>query len=266
MLGEPFSFGAYLAYCTTFQFVLLIVYVLIGRFILRVDFSKLKAYDVPKVKANKKQKIGLWCVCIMMLAFIMISTNIQIFKNFGLGGISLATLLVMIAVQVDGKPLLNVMELAQKFNWSLYLLICFFMGIAGFLGSPDVGLTATAKLWLAPLLSVMPPAAFVILAMIFATILTNFLNNMPVAVIFISLMFAMGDAMEGINLTAACLGIIMASFAACATPAANPVNATCFSHTDLIKPSTSIKVGAICCGLLCLICIFIYYPVLCLFL
>jgi len=261
-LGEPFSFGAYLAYCTTFQFALLIIYVLLGRFVLRVDFSRFEAYDVPKVKANTKQKLGIWCVCIMMLAFMMLSTNLAVFKTLGLGGISLATLLVMIMLQVDGKPLLNIMELAQKFNWPIYLLICFFMGIAGFLGSADVGLTTTFKEWLAPLLNVMPPIVFVIFAMVFATILTNFLNNMPVAVIFISLMFAMGDAMEGINLTAACLGIIMAAFAACATPAANPVNAICFSSTDLIKISTSIKVGCICCGLLCLICILVYYPIL----
>lgn len=261
-IGEPFSFGSYLLYCTSFQFILLILYVLIGRFIIRVDFSKLKAYEAPKVKATKQQKIGLWCILVMMLAFIMLSTNLTIFKTLGLGGISLATMLVMVFIQVDGKPLLDIMELTKKFNWPIYFLICFFMGIAAFLGSPDVGLTTTFQLWLEPVLTIMPPTVFVCFAMIFATILTNFLNNMPVAVIFISLMFAMGDVMEGINLTAACLGIIMASFAACATPAANPVNATCFSHTDLIKPSTSILIGSICCGLLCLICMFIYYPIL----
>jgi len=261
-LGTPFSFGSYLLYLTSFQFVLIVLYVLIGRYIIRVDFSKLKAVEVPKISSSKQQKLGLWCILVMMIAFILTSTSLPVFSQLGLGGVSLLTMLIMLLIQVDGKPLLEITTLAQKFNWPMYLLICFFFAIAGFIGSADVGITTTIKSILAPILSVLPPFIFVILALILSTILTNMLNNLPVAIIFISTMFALGDAMSGINLTAASLAIIMASFAACATPAANPVNATMFANTDLIDAKMSLKVGTICCGLLCLICIVFYYPIL----
>lgn len=263
--GFPFSFIDFLLYCTLFQFVLTIVYVLIGKFILRIDFSQLQKVDVPKVKPNKKQKIGLWCILFMMIAFMLISTNLPIFPVLGLGGVGLGTCLVMILIQVDGEPLLNVSELAGKFAWPMYLLNSFFFAIAGFIGSSDVGITDTVGALLTPILQVMPPIAFLTLALVFTTILTNVLANLPVAIIFISTMFAMGDTLTGINLSAASLAIIFAAWAACATPAANPANAIAFANTDLIDPKVSLKVGGLACGVLCIFCLIVYYPVMCLF-
>lgn len=260
--GEAFSFGFYLLYCTSFQFVLIILFVLLGRFVLRLDFSQIEQTEVEKVKPNIKQLIGLWCSFLMIVAFALSSTNLPVFSSLGLGGVSLVLLLIMVFIQVDGKPLLDPMELAGKFNWPIYLLMCFFMAIANFLGSDTTGITASFKELFSPILTAVPPFLFVIIALVLSTVLTNFLNNMPVAVIFISTMYALSDSMPSINLTAASLAIIMAAFAACATPAANPANALAFSNTDLIATGTSIKIGTICCGILCLICIVIYFPLL----
>lgn len=260
--GNSFSFGFYLLYCTSFQFILIILFVLLGRFILRIDFSQIKQTTIEKVKPTTKQVIGLWCAFLMIIAFALSSTGLPVFSYLGLGGVSLALLLIMVFIQIDGKPLLDPMELAAKFNWPIYFLMCFFMAIASFLGSDATGITATFKELFSPILTAVPPFLFVIIALILSTILTNFLNNMPVAVIFISTMYALSGSMPNINLTAASLAIIMASFAACATPAANPANALAFSNTDLISTSMSIKIGSICCGILCLICIVIYFPLL----
>ena len=260
--GENFSFGFYLLYCTLFQFILIIFFVLLGRFILRIDFTQIKQTTVEKTTPNRKQIIGLWCALLMIVAFALSSTNLPIFSYLGLGGVSIALLLIMVFIQNEGKPLLDPMELAAKFNWPIYFLMCFFMAIATFLGSDTTGITATFKELFTPILTTVSPFFFVIIALILSTVLTNFLNNMPVAIIFISTMYALSDSMPSINLTAASLAIIMASFAACATPAANPANALVFSNTDLISSSLSIKIGSICCGILCLICIIIYFPIL----
>lgn len=261
-LGYPFSFMDYLLYCSFFQVILIILYVLIGRYIIRVDFSKLNAAKVEQIKPNKKQAIGLWCALIMLILFTLTSFSIPIISTMKLGGAALILMLIMVFIQVDGKPMLDVTELAAKFNWPIYFLICFFFGIANFLGSDEAGITASFKTLFEPLLVFMPPIAFVIVALILSTILTNFLNNLPVAIIFISTMFALRETMIGINMEAASLAIIMASFAACATPAANPVNAITFANTDLIDTKMSLKVGSICCALLCFICIFFYFPLL----
>lgn len=261
-LGEPFSFGFYLLYLTSFQVILIVLYVLIGRFILRVDLSKFKAVEVPKVSPNKEQRLGLWVIALMMVAFILASTNLPIFPKLGLGGVSLLTVAVMLLIQVDGQPLLKIDKLAGNFSWPIYLLICFFFAISGFIGSADAGITATIKSVVAPIAATLPPFAFIVFALVASTVLTNVLNNFPVAIIFISTMLALCDSLPSLNLTAACIAIIGAAYAACATPAANPVNAFMFSNTDLIDQKISLKIGSICCALICLFCIVIYYPLL----
>lgn len=163
---------------------------------------------------------------------------------------------------VDGKPLLDLSEISAKFNWGMYFFVAFFLTFANYISLPECGITSSFTLWLQPLLSNLPPMAFLVIALLLATILTNVMNNLPVALIFISIMFAAGDAMASIDLKAASVAIIMAAYAACATPAANPPNAVVFSFTDLISPKLSLIVGSIACLILWLITVTIYYPLL----
>ena len=224
--------------------------------------SEFKNATIKKVQPNKKQKLGLWFSAIMLVAFTLTSTSLPVFSTLGLSGTALLLMAVMVFIQVDGKDLLNPMELAAKFNWPVYLFVCFFFCIANFIGSEEAGITATFAELFEPLLTAVPPIAFVIIAMALSTLLTNFMNNLPVAIIFISTMYALSSTMEGINMLAAYLGITMASFAAVALPSSNPPNALAFSNADLINKKVSIQVGTIISILMLLVCIIAYFPIL----
>lgn len=260
--GEAFPFLDYVLYITLFQFVMIVVWLLIGKFVFRIDYSKFKAAETQKVKASKRQRLGLACILIMMGTFILATMNIPVLSYLKLGGVALVTMIIMMIIQVDGKPLLDLSEISAKFNWGMYFFVAFFLTFANYISLPECGITSSFTLWLQPLLSNLPPMAFLVIALLLATILTNVMNNLPVALIFISIMFAAGDAMASIDLKAASVAIIMAAYAACATPAANPPNAVVFSFTDLISPKLSLIVGSIACLILWLITVTIYYPLL----
>ena len=99
----------------------------------------------------------------MMVAFLLTGTNIEIFKYMGLGGAGLASILVMLILQVDGEPLLDIKKMAGKFDWGTFLYMAFFVSFMPLMGSPEVGLNATASSLMAPILSLMPSYAFLAL-------------------------------------------------------------------------------------------------------
>jgi len=261
--GLTLSFLDYILYVTSYQIVIFVLYTLIGRFILRIDFSIFTAAKIEKVKANSRQKAGLFCMLLMLVGFVLTSSHIYLFNYLGLGGVGLGLVLIMVIIQVDGKPLLNMKEVAGKFDWSMLFMMAFFMEFIGYIGSADVGLTATVKVWLAPILSVLPPMILIIVSIVGTVLVSNVLNNLPVAIIFISIMDVIAQSVEGINAPAAIIAVVIASYLAFATPAANPGTALTFGYKNLVKTSVHVKTAVITSSLLGVFTAFVYYPFLC---
>lgn len=260
--GMNLTFIDYLLYVTLYIFIIFFLYALIGKFILRVDFSMFSKAEFESPHMSKLQKAGMLSIVLMMVAFIFSQIGVPVFTSLGLGGVGLITVLVMVVVQIDGKPLLQLEKVTGKFNWGIFFYIVEFLPFVSFVAAENVGITETVRVWMEPVLSVLPPVAFVVASIICATFFTNFLNNLPVSIIFITIMNVIAVNMSGINMPAATLALIMAGFTACATPSANPGSALVFASKDLIKASTTVKVGAICCAFISLVTIVVYYPLI----
>lgn len=267
--GHEISFLKYLIFFTTALIMLMILYVVVGRFIIRVDMSFFKnsTLVVEKVNANKKQKTCLIFLILMMMALMVPSVFpntslpvLSVFNYLGLGGISVGTLVVMMFWQTDGEPLMNLQELSALFNWGIYLCISFFIPLGSFVGGDNTGISATLSLLFQPILSGLPPMVFLVVIVILAIILTNFLNNMVVSMLFISIMFSLQEYLPGVNMEAATLAIVLGAYAACATPAANPCNAYIFSNTDLISFKNQMSQGVKACIMIAVFTLVIYYP------
>lgn len=260
--GLTLSFFDYLIYLTTFQLILLFLFVLIGKYVLQINFDDVAKIEVPRLSANIRQKLGLWCIAIMFLAFVLSSINIPFFTHLGLAGVSLLMVLLMLFVQVDNKPVLNLQELASHFGWGMYLLTVFIIPFSGFFGRPEAGITSTMKDLLGPFLTTLPPFAFVAIAICLTVCITNFMVNMPVAVIFISLMASLQGTLMGINYTAACICIATGAFISMATPAANTAAVYVFDFRDVINLPKTMIMGGIISLILCIGIIIGYYPFL----
>ena len=85
-------------------------------------------------------------------------------------------------------------------------------------------------------------------------IATNFMNNGPVAIIMMSLVMSMGASVDA-NITALCMGCILFSQVAYATPIASPFAAMLFSNTEWIRPKDVYKYGGISTAILIVCCI-----------
>lgn len=228
----------------------IIFYVLFGRFVLRIDLSAFDPKDiqVEKVKASKEQKAALYYLLILLLLLVIptsfpnSSFFIFVFFNYlGLGGTIFVLLLAMMVIPVNGKPLLDLKDVS--FDWNTFLMAAFYPTIAGFISSDAAGITATMQTFLSPILEKIPGVTFVVVSIYVAMILSQFLNNGVVAIIFVSAVTAISESFSGINLAAAVMAIYMGSNAVCALPSANPVNAITFSNTDLIKFKNQTFVG-----------------------
>ena len=231
---------------------------------LRIDFSVFTIANIEKEHMNAQQKAGFFSLILMFIGFILATSDVPFFPYLGLGGVGLGIVLFMLILQVEGKPLLNISEVAGKFDWGLFLMMAFFMEFIGYVGSPSVGLTATVKMALAPLLSSLSPIALIIICILGTVLVSNALNNWLVVIIFISVMSVLVETVAGLNMQAAVLAIAVAGYLAFATPAANPGSAIAYGYKNLIKPSEHIKVAGICSIILGLVTAFVYYPLLCL--
>ena len=171
----------------------------------------------------------------------------------------LSLVIIMTAWPVHGKPLLDMTALAASFNWNVFWMGAFYITLSGFISKDSVGISATLSAWFAPLLGVIPSIVFVLLAIYLSMILSHFLNNLVVGLVFISAITALSGSIEGINLAAAVMSIYLGCNCACAMPSANPVNAITFSNTDLITFKNQSALGWAACFFMATFCCLMYF-------
>lgn len=248
--------------------VLTIVYILFCKYIMRVDLSRFdpKVLEIDKVYATKQQKAMLWYILAMVVLLVVpsvfsASTNpvLVFLNNLGFGGLMLILSALMLMIPIEGKPLLDMATLGNGFNWSVFWMAAFYTTISTFISKDSVGISATLGAWFGPLLEVVPPVVFVILAIYLSMIISNFLNNMVVALVFISAIMALSSSIEGINMAAAALAIYHGSNCSIGMPSANPVNAITFSNTDLISFKNQSKLGWISGTVMATISVGLYF-------
>ncbi len=263
--GEIFS---PLLYCACFIpsiLIMIFVYLLIGKFILRIDFSEFQAIEVEKVAPTKKQKVALYFLLAFLIVILLPDTlgEIQAFaflKQMGTATVALAFIAFMMLFRVDNEPVLDIQKLSAKFPWAVFLMISFSMGYSTFLAAEEIGLSATLRTVLTPLLEAVSPLVFVIIIVALAVILTNLLNNMVTLMLFVSALFMMADSLTGININAVFVLLGVASFTACATPAASSTAALAFGQRDLITPKKQFLVGGITVVIFTIFAIVVGYP------
>lgn len=248
--------------------LLTIAYILLCKYVVRIDLSRFdpKVLKIDKVSATKSQKAMLVYILIMVILLVVPSifsaSENPIFvamNQLGYGGLMLVLTFVMMTVPIEGKPLLEMSTIGKGFNWSIFWMSAFYITISGFISQDSVGISATLSTWFAPLLQVMPAVAFVVLAIYLSMILSNFLNNMVIALVFISAIMALSSSVEGINLAAAAMAIYLGSNCSIGMPSANPVNAITFSNTDLIAFKRQSALGWAAGVVMATVCVVLYF-------
>lgn len=232
---NPIDLVPYLLYMIVVGIAMSTVYVLLMKFVFRVDASPIANFKndngVPPATRDQKISLGFFVVFIvLMLAMSLPLGAVKTFlSQFGLIGITFILACVAALIKGEnGKPLANLEELFHMCNWGQVTMVGFIMVIATYMNTPDTGVSTAMASLLTPF-QTLPPLVFIVVALIFAVILTNVANNMIVCVLVMPFMVNFGMQIGMAPTAMVALLFFMSQFAI-ATPAASPVTAVAMTQ------------------------------------
>lgn len=262
---NPLDLVPYLLYMVIVGIAMTTVYVLLMKFVFRVDASPIADFKnengVPPATREQKISLGFFVVfIILMLAMSLPLGPVKTFlSQFGLIGITFVLACVAALIPGEnGKPLANLEELFHMCNWGQVTMVGFIMVIATYMNTPDTGVSTAMAGLLTPF-QTLPALVFIVVALIFAVVLTNVANNMIVCVLVMPFMVNFGMQIGMAPTAMVALLFFMSQFAI-ATPAASPVTAVAMTQ-ELADASVMTKAALKIIPLLFVAGIVIGWPV-----
>lgn len=262
---NPLDLVPYLLYMIIVGIAMTTVYVLLMKFVFRVDASPIADFKnengVPPATREQKISLGFFVVfIILMLAMSLPLGPVKTFlSQFGLIGITFVLACVAALIPGEnGKPLANLEELFHMCNWGQVTMVGFIMVIATYMNTPDTGVSTAMAGLLTPF-QTLPALVFIVVALIFAVVLTNVANNMIVCVLVMPFMVNFGMQIGMAPTAMVALLFFMSQFAI-ATPAASPVTAVAMTQ-ELADASVMTKAALKIIPLLFVAGIVIGWPV-----
>jgi sodium-dependent dicarboxylate transporter 2/3/5 len=250
--------------------VMIILYVLICRFVFRIDVSALK--NMPEdmfgknEKLNRDQKMALGYLIVMIITLLSTSIlpktwGITVFLTkitmFGQAG--LVILLLMLLKKEDGTPFFKYSYCAAKgMSWEGLWMTAFILPIASNMTAEGTGIKEGLSMLLAPLSS-LSPILFLVGIMLFAGIITNVANNVTLAIVILPVAITFAAQMGMPPLGVACMLFIVTQLALF-TPGASVFSGMAFSQSEWVKAPMMMKYAIIAVVLLILLFLLIAIP------
>lgn len=228
-LGITITYAQWLAIGVPFCVVMFVV-IMIGARIWNPDTSAFKNFDVEKVKAESKPlgKDGKFAafIFILVIFFVLapsilkdVSPVFSYLNNCGVVIPAILAIVVLAIVRFDNKPVLDVPAALKQVPWPPIIFAGTVSVLATPLSSEVTGITAWLGNIMQPIVSGLSPIAIVVVLMIVAIVMTNFLSNTVTMVLFFNIgvvLLANGN----MNMAAFTIIIALASSMATITPSA----------------------------------------------
>lgn len=210
--------------------------------LMRCDAQKITALDMSVVEKrfpnglNRYNKWLLGCIVVMMLFSIVVTfasgeSGIRAFLGkFSVYGWLLLWPAVMMFIKIDGKPLIDMHDAAKTFPWDLTFVMAGALLVAGQLTAETTGVSTFIAQLLGPIFAGMGEYLFLVTLGLICFALTNFLNNIAVAVTMESVVAAL--YLQGILTDISTATIVVCFFALMGyyTPAASAYGAMLHSN------------------------------------
>ncbi len=218
----------------TVSAILILALVMFGKFVFKIDTSKLTNTDVNGyfiskglVKMNARQKSLLILLAINTLLLLWPSVmpkswwTTTMINRLGSFGSTALILVVMMVVCMDGKPLIDFKSAAGKLGWDIVFLVAAALYVAGQLSNADSGIVPFIKSLLGASITSGSEIMILFLFLILGFIVTNFANNAAMGVMLMPILHAVtqNGPYHAVAI-AACLAMVL--FQAFLTPSASP--------------------------------------------
>lgn len=266
--GVSVGYAQWIVFILIMGIVMILSYILIAKFIFRPDVSALKdigpeIIDPKDLVLTKQMKWMMFFLVafigiVLLQGFLPAGWAITVtLKALGPVGVAAGVLTVMLWVKVDGEPLFDFVAVAKGgMMWDMLVCNIVVLPMAGMLTSEATGLQLFLVKVLSPVFGSLSPVVFTLTLVILAIILTNFLQNFVVGIMFLPIVCSFTAAMGVSSLPGAVL-LIFGVHLALLTPAASPFAVMLFANTEWIKPKDMYKLMGITLVVLMLICAFL---------
>ncbi len=242
MTGHPINYLTYLAVILVIEIATIAIWILGSRYLLRVDYSRLANVDLTgkKIKATNRQKASM-VFCGLIVFLLLFANNgpkdfwfTQILTQIHGFGIFLSVIILASLIHVDGEPMMDIAREAKDgIKWQIMFMVSIIMFFSSQLTAPTTGISPFVVTKVGGLLNGMSPIAVTVLILAVSFVLTNFMNNIIVGSLMISLIVPLSAAIN-FNLEATATLIIITSSFAILTPPASGTTPFLFGNKDWV--------------------------------
>ncbi|AGA70040.1 di-/tricarboxylate transporter [Desulfitobacterium dichloroeliminans LMG P-21439] len=269
----PVPYAPYMALNFISTMLLLAVYILVLKFIVRPDISKLKGVDADQLAREQALPPMVWPQVLMMImipiyiimllvpSFLDRSIPVVSFlATLGPLGVTVAWVVFFCLIRYQGREVLDFKVVAyRQFNWGIFFMIAAAVYGANALSNDATGIKDFLLNALNPILGGQSEMGFVAIMFTVALIITNFANNAAMAVVLMPVILAFCGQM-GLDPMPVAMGVTMMVFVAMLTPAASPHAGMMHGRTDVYNTGEIMRLGFPICVVTLVYYIFIGYP------
>ena len=249
--GATIDYGLFMAVMVPASIVCLIAYILIGRFVLRLDVSKLsnKSARMGNFCFTAEQKICLaFCillaVCVFAPSFLPVEwAPVALLKKLGTLGIGIIILVLASTVRLKNDNLTSIVKLCKDGTpWDMVWLLSANTPVASALLSADGGVRTFLTNFTTEHLSGLSPILFVVVLIIANIVLTQFAHNTVLLMVLTPIYIEIA-LVVGVNPILIPLLCSMSLCAAMATPGASSRSGLIFGNTEWIAKKDAYLLG-----------------------
>lgn len=226
---------------------LIVVYLFLMKFIFRVSFEKIQQIDLDSLidkndlVISKQLKwtffyLALLVVLLMGSGVVPKSTALYKFlTDIGLFGAAVIVVGAMMVTRVDGRPLLDFTAMVrQGVQWDVLFICATILPLSSLLTAQNTGIGALFVNIFNAVIGNASPYMFVVLALLIAFILTNFGNNVSIAILLLPGIFSIATSL-GLDPKPIYIALVAATHFAFLTPGACPYAGLLFGNTEWIS-------------------------------
>lgn len=250
MAQTTLNFVQFIAFTFPLAIFLTIMYVLLMRFVFKVDvtpFKNLTAEALGETKpCTKEQKKALYLLLTMFALMFCSSLKFlgplyKICAFLGMFGVPIIILMCMMLLKRDdGTPLIHMRNCGGYVSWDMALLTAYILVVSNYMTAPESGIAAALNVLLAPMTQ-LSPWVFIVGILIFTAVITNVANNLILTIVVMPFVVTFLNAVSGVPSE----GIVYLLFFTCAlaicTPGGSILSAAAFARSDYIKAPQMLK-------------------------
>lgn len=243
-VGYQIEYSLYIAMTLPISIAIITGYVLLDKFIFRLDVEKLKlvtkdSFDPENLKINNFQKLFIYLLVLLVTLLLLPSmlpkawAVTKVLRGLGPQGVAFFILGLLVFLRFNNQPMINIKKSSGFVPWDTIFLTAAMLPFTVALNVEATGINAFLVQKFSMLFNGLSPIMFIILVIGVSLILTQFMNNAVCGGILFPIIYPFSVAMD-INPIIVTILMIVCLTRPLLTPAGSPMSALLFGNSEWV--------------------------------